>query len=269
MKRRVPIAAAVLICAFFLSASGTQQASEPAEVKADLEVRRWVAGLSSSPLSPVETLGTAGKDRSRDEPSSRRGASNDPVVQNAIALRWVDRPIEITYFPVTRAKPPEKKDKSYKSVLRASKRAGMRKVVTTFFNVHSKEALPVLDGLPPPAQMLDSFFKCRGFGTVRHLDDKLVETAIAAAVHFDSPRVEVISGYRSPKFNDSLAKKGRHVASESKHTRGAAMDFRLTAAPAAQVAKWLFKNFDGGVGVYVSDNFVHIDTGAERRWRGR
>lgn len=222
MKRRMPIAAAVLICACFLSASGTKSGSKSAEVTSDTESRRWA-----------------------------------------------DRPMEIAYLPATRAKRPEKKDKIYTSVLRASKRTGMRKVVTTLFNVHSKEALPVLDGLPPPTRILDRFFRCRGFGTVRHLDDKLLKTAVEAAVHFDSPRVEVISGYRSPKFNDSLAKKGRHVATESKHTRGAAMDFRLTSAPASNVAKWLFENFEGGVGVYVSDNFVHIDTGAKRRWRGR
>ena len=201
-------------------------------------------------------------------PSVETGAATSRPEEDR-NCRCVDEPFEVTNLPVTEMRNDHKTDKTYASIWRPSKRQGMHRVTATLFNVHSKEALPVLDGQLPPPDVLDALFRCRGFGTVHHLDDKLVQTALAAAIHFNSPRIEIISGYRSPKFNDSLSKKGRNVAGESKHTRGLAMDFRLIAAEAADVGRWLFDNFDGGVGTYVVNNFVHIDTGPKRRWRGR
>ena len=164
---------------------------------------------------------------------------------------------------------PPKRPKSFQPYWRPSKRQGRRSVVTTLFSVHLKEAIPVLENQPPPDEALDDLFRCRGFGERRRMDARLVETVIEVARHFQSPRIEVVSGYRSPKFNDSLAKKGRHVAQESKHTKGLALDFRVKTAPAAEVASWLWKNFEGGIGTYVKDNFIHIDMGGKRRWRGR
>ncbi len=177
--------------------------------------------------------------------------------------------MEIDDLDTTSSSPVQKRDKVYPPLWRPSGRQGAVGVVATLFNVHSKEALPILKGQVPPTDVLDYFFRCRGFGAVIHLDEKLVETALSAAIHFKSMRIEVISGYRSPKFNDSLAKKGRHVAKESKHTLGAAMDFRLTSKDSVTVGNWLVDNFDGGVGIYAADDFVHVDTGAKRRWRGR
>ena len=152
---------------------------------------------------------------------------------------------------------------------RASSRRGLREVVTTLYAVHLKESLPILDKLRPPDEALNEIFRCRGFGERHPVDARLIEMLLATARHFKSQRVEIISGYRSPKFNDSLAKKGRHVAVESNHTKGQAVDFRVTTARAQDVGFWLWKNFDGGVGTYTINDFVHIDTGPKRRWRGR
>lgn len=162
-----------------------------------------------------------------------------------------------------------KQPKTYRALWRPSKRRGLRRIITTLYSVHLHEAVPVLDGQPPPPTVLDHFYRCRGFGTVHPVDPRLTEAVIAAAIHFKASRVEVISAFRSPKFNDSLAKKGRHVASESKHTKGMAMDIRIVNTPASDVGKWMFSHFEGGVGTYVGDDFVHIDTGLKRRWRGR
>ena len=164
---------------------------------------------------------------------------------------------------------PKKAPKYYPSAWRASRRIGMHKLVTTLYNVHLNESLPLLDGQIPPDDVLTHFFRCRGFATEHPLDSRLVEAVIAAAKHFQADRVEVISAYRSPKFNDALGKKGRNVATESKHTRGMAMDVRLVGTPAGKVGNWMYNNFDGGVGTYSMNDFVHIDTGPKRRWRGR
>jgi uncharacterized protein YcbK (DUF882 family) len=66
-----------------------------------------------------------------------------------------------------------------------------------------------------------------------------------------------------------LAKKGRRVASESKHTEGRAVDFSLEEISAIDLGKWLWAHFDGGVGIYPDDGFVHIDTGGKRKWWGK
>jgi uncharacterized protein YcbK (DUF882 family) len=89
---------------------------------------------------------------------------------------------------------------------------------------------------------------------------------LAAAIHFNAPRVEIISAYRTPKFNESLQKKGRQVALNSHHTKGEAIDFALPVAQAKQVGDYIWRTFDGGVGIYSVDNFVHIDVGPKRRW---
>jgi uncharacterized protein YcbK (DUF882 family) len=147
-----------------------------------------------------------------------------------------------------------------------SKSRRLQPVVTTLFNIHTREAVPVFTGTLPPAQVLEDIFRCRGFNDRHPVDSRLVKTVIAAAVRFNAPRVEIISAYRAPKFNDSLLKKGRRVALNSHHTKGEAIDFALSTARAKQVGAYVWKHFDGGVGIYAADDFVHIDVGPKRRW---
>jgi uncharacterized protein YcbK (DUF882 family) len=94
------------------------------------------------------------------------------------------------------------------------------------------------------------------------------------------PRIELVSGFRSPKLNEMLRKKGHHVASHSQHSLGHAVDFRIVvpndprdAGPSAIDPRTLERairalGWDGGVGVYTSkdDWFVHADVGPNRRW---
>ena len=93
--------------------------------------------------------------------------------------------------------------------------------------------------------------------------------AIALADRFGSERIEVVSGYRSPKLNESLRKKGHQVASESQHTHGAALDFRVVGVPAEALAQAAGELHVGGIGTYRESDFVHLDTGRPRRWSGR
>jgi Bacterial protein of unknown function (DUF882) len=162
----------------------------------------------------------------------------------------------------------EKRPKIYPVEGVVSRRSGIHKVITTLYSVHSREAVPILEGQVPPDGVLHNFFRCRGFSFVHSIDSRLVEALIETAVHFECLLVKIISGYRSPKFNDALAKKGRHVAANSKHTRGQAIDFSLENVDAQTAGKWLWENFDGGVGTYRKDNFIHIDVGRKRRWNG-
>jgi hypothetical protein len=150
-----------------------------------------------------------------------------------------------------------------------ARRFGLDRLITTLYSQHAREALPVFEGRPPPPEVLRRFFRCRGFGTAVDLDPRLLEAVLAAAREFEVPRIVIISAYRSTKFNDALAKKGRRVAAESRHTSGEALDFSIPDVPATAIGAWAWERFDGGVGTYAADGFVHIDVGAKRRWNGK
>ncbi|MFO8072783.1 MAG: DUF882 domain-containing protein [Polyangia bacterium] len=177
-----------------------------------------------------------------------------------------DDPLQELRLPISRPGPRPKAPKSYPPGAPVARRRGLDPPLTTLFNIHEREALPVFRDRRVPEPVLAELFRCRGFGEPGHLDPRLVEMVLDAAEEFEAPRVEIISAYRSPKFNDALAKKGRGVAPESRHTRGEAIDFRLEGTGACEVGRWLWENRDCGVGVYAADDFVHADVGPKRRW---
>ena len=141
-----------------------------------------------------------------------------------------------------------KRPKGYPAAGPLARGNGLVEPLTTLYSVHTREALPFFRRSRPPAEMLRRFFRCRGFGFEVDLDPRLIDQVLETAEHFECARVEVISGYRSPKFNDALMKKGRHVAANSRHTRGEALDVRFVGTPAAAVGRYLWEQFDGGVG---------------------
>ncbi|MBN2529991.1 MAG: YcbK family protein [Deltaproteobacteria bacterium] len=147
-------------------------------------------------------------------------------------------------------------------------RPGVVMPVATLYNAHTRETLPIFDSPKPKPELVRHFFRCRGFGETVDMAPALLDVLLAAARQFQAKRISIISGYRSPKFNDALAKKGRRVAAESRHMKGEAVDFRLDTVEARELGKWLRENFEGGVGTYRADNFVHVDVGPKRSWNG-
>ncbi|ANF61500.1 hypothetical protein A6037_01325 [[Haemophilus] ducreyi] len=85
---------------------------------------------------------------------------------------------------------------------------------------------------------------------------------------FRNAEILVLSGYRSAKTNARMRRAGRGVANNSYHIRGQAVDFRISGAPLAKVKMAAESLRNGGVGYYPHSNFVHIDTGPVRKWRG-
>ncbi len=77
--------------------------------------------------------------------------------------------------------------------------------------------------------------------------------------------IKVISGYRSPRTNNMLRRRGRKVAKKSQHTRGKALDFFLQDVSVAKLRSLGLKAHRGGVGYYAG-SFVHLDTGSVRHW---
>ncbi len=81
-------------------------------------------------------------------------------------------------------------------------------------------------------------------------------------------RYEVISAYRSPRTNEMLRTRSSDsgVAKNSQHLLGKAIDVRLDDVKLNELRDAAITMQRGGVGYYKDSNFVHIDTGAVRRW---
>ena len=101
------------------------------------------------------------------------------------------------------------------------------------------------------------------------MDPRLIGVLASAAKHFNTERIEIVSGYRAPKFNLMLRKKGHAVARESQHTQGHAIDFRLPGVTTERLRTWARRLGLGGAGFYPESQFVHADTGPLRTWAGR
>jgi uncharacterized protein YcbK (DUF882 family) len=97
------------------------------------------------------------------------------------------------------------------------------------------------------------------------LMDYLVDVAAALSA---PPTYSVISGYRSPETNERLHERSSGVSQRSLHMQGRAIDVRMTGVDCAELAACAGGLKRGGVGYYRASNFVHLDTGAFRTWRG-
>ena len=135
-------------------------------------------------------------------------------------------------------------------------------------NLHTLEVMP-LEGPGLTGDARDRFLRCWFTEeSPEAIPPVLVERILAAAHTFDSRHVRIISGFRHPKYNTMLRKKGREVAKTSQHTLGHAVDFNLAGVGIADLYPWLLRTHQGGVGVYRHSGFVHIDTGRKRTWKG-
>jgi uncharacterized protein YcbK (DUF882 family) len=146
----------------------------------------------------------------------------------------------------------------------------------TLVQTHTDERVPLDDHIPT-AERFAQLLADRVTGEKHDFDPKLLELLRSLARRHPGARIELVSGYRSPKLNEMMRKKGRHVASHSQHSLGHAVDFRIVVHPDTRgLDPRLLEReirelgWNGGVGVYTlsSDWFVHADVGKLRRWGG-
>lgn len=93
-------------------------------------------------------------------------------------------------------------------------------------------------------------------------------TQIQSRLGARNTEILVLSGYRTAKTNASLRSRSRGVASNSYHIQGKAVDFYIKDIPLVKVKQAAESLNNGGVGFYPRSNFVHVDTGPARTWRG-
>jgi uncharacterized protein YcbK (DUF882 family) len=101
------------------------------------------------------------------------------------------------------------------------------------------------------------------------IDPKLMDYLfdVAQRLRVD-PVFSVISGYRSPQTNEQLRERSSGVARRSMHLEGRAIDVRMAGVDCARLAASAMDLARGGVGYYHASDFVHLDTGAFRTWKG-
>lgn len=147
-------------------------------------------------------------------------------------------------------------------------------LLSTLDQVHTGEHV-VLDAESPTQEQFDALLADRVTGAKHGVDERLLALLRSLAGKHPGGRIELVSGYRSPKLNEMLRKKGHHVSSHSQHSLGQACDFRVFPGGQAdaldpRVVEHEIRalGWDGGVGVYPTkdDWFVHADVGRSRRW---
>ena len=82
--------------------------------------------------------------------------------------------------------------------------------------------------------------------------------------------IHIVCGYRSAATNAFLHRIGRHVAKESQHIRGNAIDFYFPDVTTQKIRNVALVREVGGVGYYRSaggpTGFLHVDSGHVRHW---
>jgi hypothetical protein len=139
--------------------------------------------------------------------------------------------------------------------------------VTTLFNIWNREALPLIAG-QAYKHRFQHFLHDHYTKQSTQADTRLAAILAAAAIRFRAPRVDIVSGFRSPKYNLILRKKGRQVARESQHVQGTAVDFRIRGVDTEALRDFVRGLRLGGVGYYPKTRFIHADTGKVRSWEG-
>ncbi len=141
-------------------------------------------------------------------------------------------------------------------------------------NLHTDESLEIefsRGGTYIPDSLAAIQVLLRDFrnGQQHVIDPALMDYLYDVAQHLGvDPVFSVISGYRSPQTNEQLRERSDGVARHSLHLEGRAIDVRLARVDCAALANRALDMTRGGVGYYRKSDFVHLDTGAFRTWKG-
>jgi len=157
---------------------------------------------------------------------------------------------------------------------RAGARAAPAERRISLKNLHNPESLEVVyrregEYLHEALARLEKLLRDFRTGEEHPMDpalfDYLYDAARATGVE---PVFSVISGYRSARTNELLHERSSGVASKSLHMEGRAIDVRLAGVDCVKLASSALGLQRGGVGYYRLSDFVHLDTGRFRTWRG-
>lgn len=140
----------------------------------------------------------------------------------------------------------------------------------SMYNIHTGEDLNVTYCMSgrydqDALENINYFLRCHHTNEVKEIDVGVIDLLcdIKDTMKADH-QIQIISGYRSPAYNELLISQGKGVAKNSLHLSGLAIDFSLEGISTYDIFQ-LAKTFSaGGVGQY--PEFVHIDVGKVRYW---
>ena len=115
-------------------------------------------------------------------------------------------------------------------------------------------------------EAVDRLLRCHGDGLEHPISLKLIELVDHLQDRFGAAEVRMVSGYRSPDYNASLKKRLGRVAHDSLHMQGMAMDIQIAGIGKGELGAYARSVEGGGVGVYRSSSYIHVDVGPVRSW---
>jgi uncharacterized protein YcbK (DUF882 family) len=142
---------------------------------------------------------------------------------------------------------------------------GSIRLINAHTNKSAKIQYRLSDGTYPAEarQQID-----RLFGVPAGSDDQIALRLVSVLDYIEDryrQPIEIISGYRSPEYNEKLRAKGRLAAKTSMHIEGMAADIRMRKVLSAEWFEMIKQLNCCGVGFY-HDNSLHVDTGPVRYW---
>jgi uncharacterized protein YcbK (DUF882 family) len=141
-------------------------------------------------------------------------------------------------------------------------------------NLHTGEALDLEyfrddTYLPDAMAAIETVLRDFRNGDRHAIDPKLLDYLVEVAASIGRPaEFSVVSGYRSPETNERLHERSSGVSQHSLHMQGRAIDVRIVGLDCKDLAGGAESLMLGGVGYYRGSDFVHLDTGAFRTWKG-
>ncbi|MEK7773149.1 MAG: DUF882 domain-containing protein, partial [Deltaproteobacteria bacterium] len=109
---------------------------------------------------------------------------------------------------------------------------------------------------------LNHIFRCHNTDEEMDMDIRVIEYLNSIDKKLGGDHlINVISGYRSRKYNEMLRKRNRRVARHSYHLTGQAIDLTIPGIPAKKIKRAALNMKYGGVGYYPRAGFVHLDCG--------
>lgn len=192
--------------------------------------------------------------------------------QALAASEGEDMPKKLAELQTDRARPAPSRAQRARWEKELQRRIGKPPAeILTIRNTWTREILPLeaRRGARVDAETWSRFLRCHYTNEPTRMAPELQDVLVGAALKFGRRHLEVVSGFRAPKYNLMLRKKGHEVARQSQHTQGSAVDFRIPGVPVKALWRYVKSLRVGGVGYYPDSQFVHADTGRIRYWAGR
>lgn len=143
------------------------------------------------------------------------------------------------------------------------------------FNIHTGERLKTtyrIEGryIPEALADINRIMRDHRTGQIKPIDTGVLDLLSTLEARLDTGRAfHIISGYRSPATNEFLRSTTSGVAKKSLHLKGKAVDVRVPGLDISALERAAVKLNAGGVGYYPDSDFVHLDVGRVRCWKGK